>query len=148
MAAAKTRGKAKAGAKASTKKSSTKKSGNGGFSLRELTDKQKATLGKRIIALRKKGATWEEVTEATGVPGGITGRKLMRLAGGTGAESAIRAGGGGTSTRKSGSKAKAKTTSKRGKAAGSTTRAKARGTKAKGGTTVKGKTRRKAKSGN
>lgn len=145
--ATKTRkGKGKASAKTSTTKAKAptakagkakaKKSTNGGFDLRSMTDKQRTALGKKIAQMRGKGSSWAEVQEETGVPGSITGRKLMREAD-PNAEAKIEARGAAAAKPKGAKKsAKGKASAAKGKAT------KAKTTAARGG--KKGK----AKSGN
>jgi len=51
---------------------------------------QQKKLAQQVIKLRKAGKKWPEICEATGIPGGITGRRLMREYGGASAEALIK----------------------------------------------------------
>lgn len=44
-----------------------------------LPAKEKAAKAERIRKLREGGTPWPEIVAATGIPGGITGRKILRL---------------------------------------------------------------------
>lgn len=53
------------------------------------TNEQKK-LATQIVKLRKAGEAWPAICEKLDIPGSITGRKLMRLYGGAGAEALIK----------------------------------------------------------
>lgn len=98
----------------------------------DMTDAQRKSIGQRVVKLRKAGNGWPEIMEATGIAGGLTGRKLMREFGGKQAESLIRPSytrTGGTSTTK---RAKKATSSTRGRSTSRSTKATTTKTRNKG----------------
>jgi hypothetical protein len=56
------------------------------LTITRIPEKDRAKLAARIEKLREAGASWPEIVAATGIPGGITGRKLVRAYGSKGAE--------------------------------------------------------------
>lgn len=42
------------------------------------TDRERKALAARILKMRKAGSPWPDIVKATGVPGSLTGRKLLR----------------------------------------------------------------------
>jgi hypothetical protein len=61
-----------------------------GLKISDMTDSQRKQIGNRVIKMKKAGNGWPEIIKATGIAGGMTGRKLLREFGGKSAESLIR----------------------------------------------------------
>jgi hypothetical protein len=61
-----------------------------GLKVSDMTDSQRKQVGQRVVKMKKAGQGWPEIIAATGIAGGLTGRKLMREFGGASAEKLIR----------------------------------------------------------
>ena len=62
---------------------STKKVASEKLTITRMTDAQRKQIGAKVVKLRRAGKSWGDICEATGIPGSITGRKLLRLYGGS-----------------------------------------------------------------
>jgi hypothetical protein len=101
----------------------------------DMTDAQRKAIGQRVVKMKKAGNGWPEIIKATGIAGGLTGRKLLREFGGKSAESLIRNSYDRSATNKG------RTTKSKARAATSTrktsTTAKGKSSRARGGSATK-----------